>query len=92
MVTVQDWGQGIIPNNWQGQKTTLEMVYGDINSSGKFDKSDTAVYKVSTGAFGIGAALTCYLSHYLVATTKRDGEYETVYFKEGKFSKREKGK
>lgn len=92
MVTVQDWGQGIIPNNWQGQKTTLEMVYGDINSSGKFDKSDTAVYKVSTGAFGIGAALTCYLSHYLVATTKRDGEYETVYFKEGKFLKREKGK
>lgn len=92
VVTVQDWGQGIIPNNKQGNKTTLEMVYGDINSSGKFDKSEDAVYKVSTGAFGIGAALTCFLSHYLTATTKRDGQYETVYFVEGKFDHRESGR
>lgn len=92
VVTVQDWGQGIIPNNKQGNKTTLEMVYGDINSSGKFDKSEDAVYKVSTGAFGIGAALTCFLSHYLIATTKRDGQYETVYFVEGKFDHRESGR
>ena len=92
VVTVQDWGQGIIPNNKQSNKTTLEMVYGDINSSGKFDKSEDAVYKVSTGAFGIGAALTCFLSHYLTATTKRDGQYETVYFVEGKFDHRESGR
>lgn len=92
IVTVQDWGQGIIPNNKQGDKTTLEMVYGDINSSGKFDKSEDAVYKVSTGAFGIGAALTCFLSHYLIATTKRDGQYETVYFVEGKFDHRKSGR
>lgn len=92
VVIVEDWGQGIIPNNKQNDKTTLEMVYGEINSSGKYDKSNNAVYKVSTGAFGIGAALTCYLSHYLIATTKRDGEFETVYFKEGLFDHREKGK
>ena len=92
VVTVQDWGQGIIPNNNQGDKTTLEMVYGDINSSGKFDKSEDAVYKVSTGAFGIGAALACFLSHYLTATTKRDGQYETVYFIEGKFDHRKSGR
>lgn len=91
IITVQDWGQGIIPNNAQNGKTTLEMVYGDINSSGKYDKSDNAVYKVSTGAFGIGAALTCFLSHYLTATTKRDGKFETVYFVEGKFDHREVG-
>lgn len=91
IITVQDWGQGIIPNNAQNGKTTLEMVYGDINSSGKYDKSDDAVYKVSTGAFGIGAALTCFLSHYLTATTKRDGKFETVYFIEGKFDHREVG-
>ena len=90
-VVVQDWGQGIIPNNAQDGKTTLETVYGDINSSGKFNKDENAVYKVSTGAFGIGAALTCYLSHYLTATTKRDGQYETVYFVEGKFDHRENG-
>lgn len=91
-ITVEDWGQGILPNNKQDNKTTLEMVYGDINSSGKYDKSDNAVYKVSTGAFGIGSALTCFLSHSLIATTKRDGQYETVYFIEGKFDHRESGK
>lgn len=92
IITVQDWGQGILPNNKQGDKTTLEIVYGEVNSSGKFNKDEDAVYKVSTGAFGIGAALTCYLSHYLVATTKRDGNFERVFFEEGKFAKREIGK
>ena len=40
VVIVEDWGQGIIPNNKQNDKTTLEMVYGEINSSGKYDKSN----------------------------------------------------
>lgn len=89
VVTVSDNGQGIIPNNKQPDgKTTLEMVYGDINSSGKFDKSDNAVYKVSTGAFGIGAALTNYLSHWLIARTYRGGTMEEVSFKEGIFEQR----
>lgn len=89
---VSDNGQGICPNVMKDGKSVLELVYGDINSSGKYDKSEDAVYKISTGAFGIGAALTCFLSHWLIATTKRDGKFETVYFKEGKFSKRESGK
>lgn len=89
---VFDNGQGIFPNVIKDGKSVLELVYGDINSSGKYDKSEDAVYKISTGAFGIGAALTCFLSHWLIATTKRDGEFETVYFEEGKFSKRESGK
>lgn len=89
---VSDNGQGICPNVIKDGKSVLELVYGDINSSGKYDKSEDAVYKISTGAFGIGASLTCFLSHWLIATTKRDGEVETVYFEEGKFSKRESGK
>lgn len=89
---VFDNGQGIFPNVIKDGKSVLELVYGDINSSGKYDKSEDAVYKISTGAFGIGAAITCFLSHWLIATTKRDGEFETVYFEEGKFSKRESGK
>lgn len=88
---VFDNGQGICPNVIKDGKSVLELVYGDINSSGKYDKSEDAVYKISTGAFGIGASLTCFLSHWLVATTKRDGQFETVYFDEGKFSKRESG-
>lgn len=95
VVTVRDNGQGIIPNNPVDSTlstTTLEQVYGEINSSGKYDKSDNAVYKVSTGAFGIGGSLSCFLSHWFIATTRRDGEFETVRFKEGKFESRESGK
>ena len=92
VITVSDTGQGILPNVIKEDgKTILEMVYGDINTSGKYDKSEDAVYKVSTGAFGIGASLSNFLSHWLIATTKRDGKFETVYFKEGKFDKREVG-
>ena len=92
IVTIQDNGQGIIPNvEKEDGRTILEMVYGDINTSGKYDKSDTAVYKTSTGAFGIGASLTNFLSHWLNATTWRNGEYETVSFSEGKFASRDSG-
>jgi DNA gyrase subunit B len=92
IITVSDNGQGILPNvKKDGNKTVLEMVYGDINTSGKYDKSEDAVYKVSTGAFGIGACLTNFLSHWLTVTTKRDGEFETIHFKEGKFDNRVSG-
>lgn len=92
-ITILDNGQGILPNvQKEDGRTILEMVYGDINTSGKYDKSESAVYKTSTGAFGIGASLTCFLSHWLKATTYRDGQYETVEFIEGKFHFRKTGK
>lgn len=90
VATISDDGQGIKPNVFKEDgRSVLEMVYGDINTSGKYDKSEDAVYKISTGAFGIGAALTCFLSHWLIATTYCDGQKETVYFKEGVFDHRE---
>ena len=93
IVKVSDNGQGILPNVWKEDgSTVLEQVYGRINTSGKYDKSENAVYKISTGAFGIGASLTNFLSHWLIATTYRDGQFETVHFNEGKFNKRENGK
>lgn len=92
IITIEDNGQGILPNvKKENNKTILELVYGDINTSGKYDRSKDAVYKVSTGAFGIGASLTNFLSHWLTATTKRDGQYETVHFIEGKFHSRKTG-
>lgn len=90
-VYVADNGQGILANVYPVEgddRTVLEMVYGDVNVSGKFDKSSDAVYKVSTGAFGIGASLANYLSHYFIARTCRDGRSETVHFEEGKFKSR----
>lgn len=92
MITVEDDGQGIIPSLYQDDgRTILEMVYADLNVSGKFDKSKDAVYSVSTGAFGIGASLANYLSHRLEAVTFRGGKYELVRFEEGLFVSREEG-
>ena len=90
VITVEDDGQGIIPSLYQEDgKTILEMVYGTLNVSGKFDKSKDAVYSVSTGAFGIGASLANYLSHWLEAMTFRDDKYELVRFEEGLLHRRE---
>lgn len=93
IVTVKDDGQGILPNVVkESGRTVLENVYGSINSSGKTDKTDkNNVYKVSTGAFGIGATLTNYLSHWLTAVTRVNGEFEKVHFVEGVFNERESG-
>lgn len=92
VITVTDDGQGILPNVFKDDgRSVLEMVYGDINTSGKYDRSEDAVYKISTGAFGIGASLTNFLSHFLEATTCRDGQYEKVHFSEGVFKWRATG-
>ena len=90
-VTVTDNGQGILPNVQKDNSTVLEMIYGDINTSGKYDKSDDAVYKVSTGAFGIGCSLVNFLSKFLVAKTCRDGKFEEIFFTDGLFKKRNTG-
>lgn len=93
IVQVRDNGQGILPSvRKEDGRTVLEMVYGDINVSGKYDKSETAVYKVSTGAFGIGASLTNFLSHWLKAITVKGDKYEEVFFEEGRFKNRLEGK
>lgn len=94
VMSVSDDGQGILVNVKPidgDDRTVLEMVYGDVNTSGKFERGDDAVYKVSTGAFGIGASLANFLSHRLVATTCRDGKFETVEFSEGVFEDRTVG-
>lgn len=92
VITVEDDGQGIIPSLYQEDgRTILEMVYADLNVSGKFDKSKDAVYSVSTGAFGIGASLANYLSHWLEAMTFRGDKYELVRFEEGLFVSRQEG-
>ena len=90
-IQVDDDGQGILPNVWKGDRTVLEMVYGDINTSGKYEHSENSAYRISTGAFGIGGALANWLSKHFDVTTMRDGKYEHVYFKDGLFVKRDTG-
>ena len=90
-IQVDDNGQGILPDVWKGEHTVLEMVYGDINTSGKYEHSEDSAYRISTGAFGIGGALANWLSKHFDVTTIRDGKYEHVYFEDGLFVKRDVG-
>ena len=88
-IKVRDNGQGILPNVWKDNHTVLEMVYGDINTSGKYEHDDNSAYKISTGAFGIGGALSNWLSKTFTAQTSRGGFTEIVNFQDGLFEDRE---
>lgn len=88
-VKVRDNGQGILPNVWKDSRTVLEMVYGDINTSGKYEHDENSAYKISTGAFGIGGALSNWLSKTFTAQTSRGGCAEVVNFQDGLFEDRD---
>lgn len=91
-VTVEDYGQGFIPNSLRDDgKTILEAAFSVLNTSGKY-REDGTYEGTSLGSFGIGSKITTYLSHWLEVTTYRDNKYEHIWFKEGIFDKRETGK
>jgi len=92
IVTVRDYGQGFIPNSFRDDgKSILEAAFSVLNTSGKY-REDGTYEGTSLGSFGIGSKITTYLSHWLTVTTYRDKQFETVYFKEGVFDKRNSGK
>lgn len=92
IMIVEDNGQGFIPNALRDDgKTVLEASFSVLNTSGKY--SDDGVYEgTALGLNGIGSKITTYLSHWLEVLTWRDGKYEHIWFKEGKFDHREVGK
>lgn len=89
IITVQDFGQGFIPNSFRDDgKTILEAAFSVLNTSGKY--RDDGVYEgTSLGSFGIGSKLCTYLSKWLTVTTTRDGLSETIHFKDGLFESRQ---
>ena len=90
-VIVNDYGQGFLVNEVREDgKTVLEAAFSVLNTSGKY-RADGTYEGTSLGSFGIGSKITTYLSHNLKVTTYRDNKYETVWFKEGVFEKRETG-
>ena len=90
-ITVQDFGQGFIPNEFREDgKSILEAAFSVLNTSGKY-REDGTYEGTSLGSFGIGSKITTFLSHWLVVETRREGKTEKVWFKEGVFEKREKG-
>ena len=92
IITVEDNGQGFIPNSMREDgKTVLEASFSVLNTSGKY--TEDGVYEgTALGLNGIGSKLCCYLSHWLHVKSWRDGEYEFITFNEGIFHSRETGK
>lgn len=92
IITVQDYGQGFIPNSFRDDgKTILEAAFSVLNTSGKY-RDDGTYEGTSLGSFGIGSKITTFLSHWLKVRTWRDDQYEFITFKEGVFEKRTSGK
>ena len=91
-ITVEDNGQGFIPNTIREDgKTVLEASFSVLNTSGKY--SEDGVYEgTALGLNGIGSKLCVYLSHSAEVLSWRDGSYEHIWFKEGVFFKRDIGK
>ena len=88
VVSVQDFGQGFIPNEVREDgKTILEAAFSVLNTSGKY-REDGTYEGTSLGSFGIGSKITTYLSHWLTVSTVRDGMSETINFVEGEFHNR----
>ena len=91
IVSVRDYGQGFIPNSKREDgKTILEAAFSVLNTSGKY-REDGTYEGTSLGSFGIGSKITTFLSHWLLVSTYRDKESETVRFNEGVFENRVSG-
>ncbi len=91
VVSVRDYGQGFIPNSFREDgKTILEAAFSVLNTSGKY-REDGTYEGTSLGSFGIGSKITTFLSHWLLVSTYRDKESETIRFKEGVFENRISG-
>lgn len=92
IITVQDFGQGFIPNSFREDgKTILEAAFSVLNTSGKY-REDGTYEGTSLGSFGIGSKITTFLSHWLRVVTWRDGQFEDIMFEEGVFKERGVGK
>jgi DNA gyrase subunit B len=90
-ITVQDYGQGFIPNSFREDgKTILEAAFSVLNTSGKY-REDGTYEGTSLGSFGIGSKITTFLSHWLIVETHRGNQYEKIIFEEGVFANRVTG-
>ena len=92
-VVIRDHGQGFPINVIREDgETVLQASFDVINTSGKYH--DDGVYEgTAIGLNGIGAKLTNFLSTQLcVNSFNSKGEFETIWFKDGIFNKRQTGK
>ena len=90
-ITITDDGRGLPIGIHPTEKIpTIEVLFGSLHASGKFDKNS---FKVSAGKNGIGTKVLNALSKSLIVTSIRDGYKYTMEFSKGKtISKLKKAK
>ena len=88
---VSDEGQGFpLLEYREDGKTVLQASFDEINTSGKY--SEDGVYGgTSLGLNGVGGKASNFLAHNFKVTSYNGTEYETIWFQEGVFQKRENG-
>ena len=84
-VFVSDNARGVPIGIHASGCSTLQAVFGIMNTGGKYTKDGKNGYNTSGGQHGVGAKATNALSDYLIATTTREGQKQTVSFKRGQF-------
>ena len=89
IITVQDFAQAFPLAFKENGKSILEIAFGELNSSAKYDENGVYAGSGALGLHGQGAAISNFLSDWMVVSSIRDGKKETIYFENGIFQKRE---
>ncbi|CAG7598033.1 DNA topoisomerase IV subunit B [Candidatus Vallotia tarda] len=83
-VSVEDDGRGIPFGPYpEGGGTVLEIVFTQLHTGGKFNKTTGGAYTFSGGLHGVGASVTNALSHRFDVTVWRDGKVAEIGFSHG---------
>jgi len=82
---VEDNGRGVPIGIDKSGCSTLQAVFGIMNTGGKYNKDGESGYNTSGGQHGVGAKAVNALSSKFIAKTKRDGQEEVVVFEKGEF-------
>lgn len=81
-ISVQDEGRGIpVGINSKFNKPTIEMVFTDPNTGGKFNNNS---FKISAGLNGTGLKGVTALCEFVRAESERDGKRVAIEFSKGK--------
>lgn len=76
-VIVEDNGRGIPVDKYSKDKTTVEAIFTELHTGGKFGDG---AYKTSGGLHGVGSSVVNALSTKLIATVYKDKNiYETIF-------------
>ncbi len=81
-ISITDDGRGFPVGMKEGfGMSALELCLTKLGAGAKFDRDS---YKISGGLHGVGVSVVNALSEWFRATTHRDGQTWTMYFKAGK--------